>query len=563
VASQNAAQIYEEVRFDRPVALGGTPIGFGATTGHIVVCELGQEFADRTAANGHIPPGASLVAREGGGPALVDRTTIPNAAFVSATAINQLAAGDRLDLTQPAFKGEPEGGSAADLGAGGATVTRTARSGLSRITGAGQPLPTQERLEVAAAQVSGTGAAAALGAAPGLARYHELLPHQSGHPGAPAAPEHHGTGIFLDGPAAVRLAEHLRDRVNAGTPGLATAAGTPFAAQTEPTGARVWAASLKTVAAGTEGEATLQGLVRNDNYPFGDTFANIRSWYNDPSRSIAVPDVPAPGQDSARRALDRRALAAGYGCREAATSLKAAFARAEDLIYIETPTLDSSSFGEAGDTLSVWQALLDRLDANKALCVVVCVPIQPFFGCPTPLKTVRNAKLLEAAQSLSSGSRGARSAILTPSAGPRRNLRLSSTTVIVDDVYCLTGTTHLWRRGLSFDSSLAAAVFDEHLSGGRSQEVRRFRRALLAGRLGLAETLVPDDAIELVNSLQLLTARGSIRLATDVIEKPSPAPTATDNDIWNRDGSAQVGFNPIQWIADLAATAVLTPEVTP
>ena len=110
-----------------------------------------------------------------------------------------------------------------------------------------------------------------------------------------------------------------------------------------------------------------------------------------------MPDVPAPGQDSARRALDRRALAAGYGCREAATSLKAAFARAEDLIYIETPALDSSSFGEAGDTLAVWQALLDRLDANRALRVVVCVPIQPFFGCPTPMKTVRDAKLLEAA----------------------------------------------------------------------------------------------------------------------------------------------------------------------
>jgi len=440
-------------------------------------------------------------------------------------------------------------------------VTRTARSGLSRLTDPGQPLPTQERLEVAAAQVSGAGAGAALGAAPGLARYHELLPHQSGHPGAPAAPEHHGTGVFLDGPAAVRLAEHLRDRVNADTPGLATAAGTPFAAQTEPTGPRVWAASLKTVAAGTEGETSLASRVRSDNYPFGDTFANIRNWFT--SRSIAVPDLPAPGQESARRALDRRALAAGYGCREAATSLKAAFARAEDLIYIETPVLDGSSFGETGDTLSVWQALLDRLDANRALRVVVCVPIQPFFGCPTPLKTVRNAKLLEAALTLRSSSRGARSVVLSPSAGPRRNLWLSSTTVIIDDVYCLTGTTHLWRRGLSFDSSLAVAVFDEHVSRGRSQEVRRFRRALLAGRLGLAETLVPDDAAELVESLQLLVARGSIRLTTDVIEQPSPVPTATDNDIWNRDGSAQVGFDPIQWIVDLAAAAALSPVVTP
>jgi hypothetical protein len=304
VASQNAAGLYEEVRFDRPLAPGGAAIGFGASTGAIVVCELGQEFANSAAASGHIPPGSSLVAREGAGPALVDRATIPPAAFVSTTAIRQFAAGDRVDLTQPAFRDEPEGASAADLGASGATVTRTARSGLSRLTGAGQPLPTQKRLEVAAAQVSSTGAAGALGAAPGLARYHELLPHQSGHPGAPAAPEHHGTGVFLDGPAAVRLAEHLRDRVNAGTPDLGTAAGTPFAAQIEPSGARVWVASLKTVAAGTEGEVNLAPLVRTDNYPVGDTFANVKSWYNDAPRLIAVPDVPGLGQDSARRRSD-------------------------------------------------------------------------------------------------------------------------------------------------------------------------------------------------------------------------------------------------------------------
>jgi hypothetical protein len=61
--------------------------------------------------------------------------------------------------------------------------------------------------------------------------------------------------------------------------------------------------------------------------------------------------------------------------------------------------------------------------------------------------------------------------------------------------------------------------------------------------------------------LQFLVARGSIRLTTDVIEQPSPPPPAADNNIWNRDGSAQVGFNPIQWITDLAAVAVLTPEV--
>ncbi|MBL8973166.1 MAG: hypothetical protein JNK56_21450, partial [Myxococcales bacterium] len=60
----------------------------------------------------------------------------------------------------------------------------------------------------------------------------------------------------------------------------------------------------------------------------------------------------------------------------------------------------------------------------------------------------------------------------------------ASTTAIVDDAYALTGTTHLWRRGLSFDSPFAATIFDEALTPGRPADLVGFRRRLLAGRLG-------------------------------------------------------------------------------
>jgi hypothetical protein len=530
VAAQAGAKLYPEVRFDRPLPIGGAPIAVGAATGQIVVCELGQTFANAAALASVVPPGATLFSRQAGTPALIDRDSLPASAFVTRTAIRQLSAGDRIDLTQPAFRDAPDGATPAALAASGATVTRTARTGLTRLTAPGQPLPTQERLEIAFAGVGAAGARAAVLTAPTLGRFHELLPHQSGHPGAPAAPELHGTGAALSGPAAVLVAEHVRERVNASTADLTAAAATPFATPAEPVEPSAWAAVLKTVAAGTEGEVQLASLVRSQSYPFDDTFANKRTWFT--SRMIGVPDVSgAANQASAVRALDRRALAAGFGLREAATSLAAAFGRAEDLVYVETPALDDGTLGESGDTVAVWTALRERMDAVPSLRVVLCVPIALGAGTPEDMTRVRNGKLLEAIQALQGGEapegvagRAERAVVFAPSAGPRRNLRLAATTVIVDDVYALTGTTHLWRRGLSFDSSMAVALFDESLSRGRSREIRRFRRALIGGRLGLATTLVPDDPAELVRSIQMLLARGS----TGSRQKPSRAGRARD-----------------------------------
>ena len=74
---------------------------------------------------------------------------------------------------------------------------------------------------------------------------------------------------------------------------------------------------------------------------------------------------------------------------------------------------------------------------------------------------------------------------------------------------------------------------------------------------------MPDNPIELVRPIQMLVARGSIRLTTDAIPVANPLVTSMDNDIWNRDGSAQTGFNPVLWLTDLAASAALTPNVNP
>lgn len=48
----------------------------------------------------------------------------------------------------------------------------------------------------------------------------------------------------------------------------------------------------------------------------------------------------------------------------------------------------------------------------------------------------------------------------------------------------MSGGTHLWRRGMTFDGSLAVSVFDERLTDGRPAEVAAFRRALVSGLSG-------------------------------------------------------------------------------
>jgi hypothetical protein len=98
------------------------------------------------------------------------------------------------------------------------------------------------------------------------------------------------------------------------------------------------------------------------------------------------------------------------------------------------------------------------------------------------------------------------------------------------------------------------AVFDERLANGRPADVVAFRRGLIAGRLGLAATLLPEDPAELVAAVRQLSSRGGgLRLSPEVIAVPDPAPSDLDVTVWNPDGSTVSSFDPVAWLAGLAA----------
>lgn len=562
VVTALAATRYPEARLDRPTPVGGTPVALPAQAGPILACETGQVFANAAAVTGLVS-GCTLVALSGT-PALVDPASIPTSAMASTCLGPTLTAADVVQLTPPAWAGWQGGETSTILAGGGATVTAIERDGLSRLTRPGAPLPAQSRDEVAACVLTSAVADAVVAGVWPLAAHHELLPHQGGHPGAPADDERHGTGVRLRGPAVVALAEILRDRMTGSTPELISAASTPMAVPADPTVAGSWAAVLRTVGFGVEAEP---GLIAALNavgvgaFPFDGPLTAIRDWLD--TAGIPVPASISGPVDSVERALNRRMLGAARGYREAATALAAAVSQAQDFVYIETTAFDHLGLGSGDDGLSLWSVLADRLTENPVLRVLVCVPLDLAPGAPSKLQKVRDAGVLDALATLSTDQR-ARLCLFTPVTGPGRALYIDATTVVVDDAWAMTGGTHLWRRGLGYDGSLAVSVFDERLAEGRPAEVLAFRRSLVAGRLGLSVDMLPEDPDDLLDAVARLAQQGGgLRLSPTALMPPDPAPSTTDITVWNPDGSPVTGFDPLSWVASLSVyvAAEVAPEL--
>lgn len=586
-------------RFSRPMPSTDAPID-ASTLGDWAICETG---ATGTGTPTGVPSGATVI-RRSDPPALVDRTTIAKAAW-SNTLRNHLGAAgtshpDLVALTQPAILAAPDHASptgrplprsdttGSPLGQidtlPNVKVHRVDRGLLGAVTASSLPFGLQERLEVAAASTPASGPVAIIGAAPAAPWIHELLPTFLGFPGAPAGIEIHGTGVSLDGPPAAQVAEYVRER----TAGLgftevrglaepllslvvqselavAAEAITALPDGTASTAAGPVVAVLRTAAAGMEGLPGVALAAKStDAFPFSQTGVTLTTWLDS---NVSLPGAGGAGaalrnaisgpMDSATRAMDRRIQVGLSGAREAAVALAAVIGRARDLIYIETPAIDQLAHDSLGENLNLWQTLITRMGVQRGLHVVLCLPTLLSPGTPKQLQTVRDAAATAAITALREAA-GDRFAMFSPGAGGGRAVRFASTSVIVDDVFALTGTTHLWRRGLTYDSSLAAAVFDERLTEGRPQEVRTFRLQLLADRLGLATARVPDDPAELTRAIRDFDQRGSVRLSTTALRTPDAVPSMIDFDTWIPDGTRTDLNEPA--VAALFATAAANTD---
>ena len=252
------------------------------------------------------------------------------------------------------------------------------------------------------------------------------------------------------------------------------------------------------------------------------------------------------------RALSRRLLSAGYGLREAATSLAAVFARAEDLVYLETPAIDALAIGPTGDTVSPVQTLIDRLTDQPALHVVLCLPRRAPDGWPPKSARVHDALVVQTIAGLETAGPG-RVGVFHPAAGRDRALDLAASAVVVDDVYAMVGAStpvasrpvvrpQPRRRGVRRAAHPRPADRGPNVPARPARPTPRHR----------PWPSIPLDPTELVGAVRELAGPGAGfgRATTQPVPTPDPVPSDLDIDLWNRDGSAVDGFDPFLWLVN-------------
>jgi hypothetical protein len=550
LADAGSARYYPEQRFSRPALLAGGPDALpappgGLPSGRIAwVCERGVPLARGAGALGGGETLLALPADEAAGEyALVDRASLDDSDFAAGTLRNAVGGGDLLIVTAPAFADTPEGevvDTSGRIGARGAAVLHRGRNGfVDDVAQFGRPVPTMERREVAALDpAGGTGV---IGSAPGRASTHEALPAQLGHPGMPASAEIHGAGTAIAGPLAGSLELLMRERAAADLAGFISIAQAPANPPADPGGTTAFGAILETLTHGITGDALLRAFVSQQEALGG--FLPGRGWLAlKASLESAIPSLDIDAlidgagfdDDTLAAALDRAIVKTRDGAAQAAVALQAAIGRAEDFVYLETPAIDALTAG--GGAIDLVGALRRRIAERPGLTVLLCVPERFLPGQPKKLETLRRRGIGAALKALRDAA-PASVALFTPTAGSGRPLHMASTTAIVDDALLLTGSTHLWRRGLSFDSSLAVAMFDEAVARGRPNAVRAARRQLLADRLAIPPALVPDDPRGLCAALLRLNAGGGLmRVVPDAYPAADDPTTAADLAVWNPDG---------------------------
>jgi hypothetical protein len=540
VVTDTQNRYFVEEKFSRPVTIAGSRVSLPTVPGipagtSLWVCEQGTSMNRGSA---QYESGQTILSRPddpaSGNFALVDLTTLDATDVSAATLINSAGAGDTLITTLPAFAQIPDGDLHSSNVPNSATLVHRTRNLLTNLDTMGRPVPTMERRELAA--LDQAGAAGVIGTTPGRASNHEAPPPQLGHAGVPASAEIHGVGLALSGPATNQLAGLMGERRAEDLIGFLASAGTPSAPAADPGGTTTWTAVLETLTHGVVGDSIIRAFLAAASFLPGQTWQNIKSQIES-ALGIdidAMIDTASFNDDTLATAMDRMILKTRDGAAQFAASIQNAIGRAEDFLYIETPAIDPHA-ADSG-SIDVISAIVNRWTDRPALSVMLCVP-EKFLPLQTErLEDIRTAGVGAALKALQDAN-PERIVLFSPTAGSGRALHMASTTVIVDDALLLTGSTHLWRRGLTFDSSLAVGLFDENVFFGRPSAVRTARMQLMANALGLPLNLIPEDPQDCLEAIRQINRSGGLgRVKTGIYTAAPDSTNTADLSIWNPDG---------------------------
>jgi hypothetical protein len=320
-----------------------------------------------------------------------------------------------------------------------------------------------------------------------------------GDPGNPAGPDVHAAGVRVGARLAYDLAIHAVKRAQpvlplaADTVGwLLQTAGSNWDVPPEDPAATVSAAMLETVAPFVDSpELSFVPMLQPTH--------TVQSAVDALAERLGIspaPTVTIENESRLREQLQREIATAKSGQRDALWSLRRALAEANEYVYLESPMLARTSRGGGGPAdVDLIEVLRQRLQENPRLKVIICLPRHPDFVVEKE-NWVRAAlrQRREALEQLSAAAPN-RVAAFHPIGFPGRPTYVRSTVVLVDDSYAVVGTSHLRRRGMTFDGGVDVASIDRALDGrGASASIARFRQRLLASRLGVAVPQTPAES---------------------------------------------------------------------
>ncbi len=374
--------------------------------------------------------------------------------------------------------------------------------------------------------------------------------HAQGNPGNPSGPDVHAPGLTVTGALAYDLAVHALKRAqpflplptsSAGVmPGwLVASAGDNFdvpsdAANTLNTDAGVL---LETVAVGCETPWLGPLAAPPPNLTVNQMISNAAS-----AMGVTAPAVTITVNNEPRlqREVRREFFAAQQGFRDAQWALRRAFAEARELVYIESPQIARTARPSGAPQkfeVDLIAELAARLAAFPNLKVLLCTPrASDFADNFKSFQRQHYAARMEALANLQAVAKD-RVLLFHPVGFPGRPAYIRTTSIIVDDVWCLTGATHFRRRGMTFDGSAAIASFDRQISNGYSTKIRNYRRGLMAAKLSIA---VPANTLQISGEwVRLGSTSGAFDVVLDMlaqgglgkIQSIFPGPPSADTSV--------------------------------
>jgi hypothetical protein len=223
--------------------------------------------------------------------------------------------------------------------------------------------------------------------------------------------------------------------------------------------------------------------------------------------------VTTPNDQEIHRQIGREVRTSKYGRRDAQWALRRAIRHARELVYIETPLFagtahDAGAPSDAKAAVDLVAELANRLTIEPRLRVVILVPRDiPFVAAYEPFSMFFYARRTMAAQTLAMAggtvpglnAQRQRVVVAHPVGVPGRPLVIRTTTVIVDDVWAMVGTSSWSRRGLTFDGANDIVMTDWSLDRGAGMSIRAHRKALMGAHLGVGPAPVgggsPPNAV--------------------------------------------------------------------